>query len=78
MPEFIADGRTGFLVPPGDLQAMAERTIALLDDPLRAKQMGQAAFKMAASHSNRRFVAEHEAFYASLVRTPVEVPQFVR
>ncbi len=32
IPEVVADGETGFLRPPGDVEAMAEATLRLLDD----------------------------------------------
>ncbi len=39
--EVVVDGETGYLVPPGDERAMAQRIVQLLDDPARAKLMGQ-------------------------------------
>ncbi|GAC1466461.1 MAG: glycosyltransferase family 1 protein [Ktedonobacteraceae bacterium] len=39
----IADGETGFLVPPSDPQAVADRLYQLLMKPERCTQMGQAA-----------------------------------
>ncbi len=41
--EYIADGRTGVLVAPGDASAMAEATAALLRNPARRKALGEAA-----------------------------------
>ncbi len=43
IPEVIDDGRTGFLVPAGDAQALAARIIAMLDDDSRRRAMGEAA-----------------------------------
>ena len=40
--EAIAEGETGYLVPPGDDRAMAARVVALLGDPARARAMGEA------------------------------------
>lgn len=40
--EIVTDGETGLLAPAGDVEALAERLAALLDDPARARQMGQA------------------------------------
>jgi colanic acid/amylovoran biosynthesis glycosyltransferase len=40
--EIILDGRTGFLVPSGDIEAMAERLTRLADDPARAAAFGRA------------------------------------
>ncbi len=40
--ETVLDGETGFLVPPRDSRAIAERVIALLTDPALRRQMGNA------------------------------------
>jgi glycosyltransferase involved in cell wall biosynthesis len=42
-PEVVLDGSTGFLVPPGDVPAFAERTIRLLRDRELRKRMGEEA-----------------------------------
>ena len=38
----VEDGQTGFLVPPGDPAALAEKIAVLLQDPQRRKSMGDA------------------------------------
>ena len=43
IPEGIADGETGFLVPERDPEALAARIGALLADPALRQRMGQAA-----------------------------------
>ena len=42
LPEIVADGRTGILVPPGDVDALAGAIVALAGDPARAAAMGAA------------------------------------
>lgn len=59
--EIIEDGVTGFLVPVGDVEAVAERMRALLADPGRARSMGHKAAELVRD----RFRAE--AFLAALV-----------
>jgi len=44
MPEVIQDGKNGFLVPPGDSQALANRIILLLNDKVCLKQLGENAY----------------------------------
>jgi len=41
LPESIAHGESGWLVPPRDPAALAEGAIALLVDPARAREMGK-------------------------------------
>jgi glycosyltransferase involved in cell wall biosynthesis len=48
IPEMIADGVTGLLVPAGDERALAAALRSLLQDPARARQLGQAARAAAA------------------------------
>lgn len=43
IPALIEEGKTGFLVPPRDPEAMAEKLIPLIRDKARCKQMGEAA-----------------------------------
>jgi glycosyltransferase involved in cell wall biosynthesis len=41
IPEQVEDGGSGFLVPPGDTLAMAERLGKLLSDPVICGEMGE-------------------------------------
>lgn len=43
IPEALADGRSGLLVPPRDAAALAAALTRVLDNPARAAQMGAAA-----------------------------------
>ncbi len=43
LPEIVDDGRTGVLVRPGDVQALAGAVVTLVRDPERATAMGAAA-----------------------------------
>jgi len=42
-PEIVEEGVTGFLVPPADPAALAERLVTLLTEPDRRRRMGEAA-----------------------------------
>ncbi len=42
LPEIVADGETGLLVPPGDADALAGAIVALARDPERARALGAA------------------------------------
>jgi glycosyltransferase involved in cell wall biosynthesis len=42
MPELIEDGTTGYLIKPGDSEALADRLVQLLSNPDACIRMGQA------------------------------------
>ncbi len=46
LPEYIEQGKTGYVVPARDPQALADRIVALLRDAGMRKEMGEAAFRM--------------------------------
>jgi 1,2-diacylglycerol 3-alpha-glucosyltransferase len=45
-PEVVKDGETGFLVPPRDVNALAQATIRLLKNDKLRREMGENASKM--------------------------------
>lgn len=49
MPEIIEDGRTGWLVPPNNAEALADKLIVALRDRVRLRVMGGVARKVAAA-----------------------------
>ncbi|MEL6164321.1 MAG: glycosyltransferase family 4 protein, partial [Cyanobacteria bacterium J06628_3] len=46
-PEIVRDNETGFLVPPGDVTALADALLKLLSNRQLAEEMGQAGHKRA-------------------------------
>ncbi|MFJ2370799.1 glycosyltransferase family 4 protein [Microbacterium sp. NPDC087665] len=61
MSQYVAEGRTGHLVPLGDADAMAERLIGLLDDPQRAEAMGVAGRRQVEERFTTREMCAHLA-----------------
>jgi glycosyltransferase involved in cell wall biosynthesis len=43
MPDAVADGVTGYVVPQGDIQAMVEAVLRLLEDDSRCREFGRRA-----------------------------------
>lgn len=71
VPEIIADGMTGCLVPPEESGAIAAVLDDLLSNPERAKQMGLAGQKRLAAHfSQQKMVDATAALYRGLVGLP--------
>ena len=67
IPEVVADGETGLLVPPGEPEPLAEALNVLLRDPDRAEAMGQAGRKRAVSEFGWPAIAAQTAdLYAEL------------
>ena len=58
MPELVADGETGLLVPPDDAGALADALVRLLDDPPLAARFGAAARARAEERFSWDAVAE--------------------
>ena len=46
VPELIADGETGLLVPPRNPEAMAQAMLRMVENPTRAKAMARAGRKL--------------------------------
>jgi len=74
--EAIIDGETGYIVSPGDEDAMAMRIVKLLHDPKRAEAMG----KRGQVAVGERFSCEAQrdrtlALYDRLLDQPLQTPQ---
>jgi alpha-maltose-1-phosphate synthase len=68
IPEVVADGETGLLVPPDEPEPLADALNALLRDPDRAAAMGQAGRKRAVAEFGWQAIAAQTAeLYAELV-----------
>lgn len=64
VPELITDGETGFLVPPGDAMALADRLVVLLNDEPMRHAVGERARQWARSRfSLARHVADITNLY---------------
>ena len=68
IPEVVADGETGLLVPPDEPEALAESINTLTRDPERAKAMGAAGRERAATQFDWARIAGQTAdLYRSVV-----------
>jgi glycosyltransferase involved in cell wall biosynthesis len=65
----VEDGRSGVLVPAGDVGALAKALEALVDDQPRRAALGRAARARARAHfSAEAIVPRYEAVYRRLCR----------
>ncbi|MBI4484274.1 MAG: glycosyltransferase family 4 protein [Acidobacteria bacterium] len=68
IPDLVTEGVTGFLVPPGDPGALAEKVIRLLSDPVLRERMGRAGREAVTERfSARTMVREIRRVYDELL-----------
>jgi glycosyltransferase involved in cell wall biosynthesis len=71
IPEVVADGATGVLVPPRDPHALAEAIVRLLRDPAARQRMGDAGLaRVRERFTVERMVAETAELYRIVAGTP--------
>jgi len=58
IPEQVEDGKTGLLVPPGDVGKLAEACIQLLTNVNKAAKLGQLGYKKAMQEWNWEYIAD--------------------
>jgi glycosyltransferase involved in cell wall biosynthesis len=69
--DVIDDARSGFLVPPGDARALADRLRVLVDDPGRRAAMGEEARRITCARFDvAHMVDGYVALFSSLVAAP--------
>lgn len=70
VPEIVVDGTTGWLVPMGEAQPMADALMRLLSNPHEARAMGEAGRERVADTFTIQHTARKvEAIYHSLLQT---------
>ena len=67
IPEFIEPGRTGFLFPPGDADALAGIMVRLAKSPEILPDLAERSQALAERFSLHRMIDAYEAHYAALV-----------
>ncbi len=68
VPEIVASGRSGFVVPRADPSAMADAVITLLAAPVRAAEMGATGYRLLVERFDiDRAVESLEALYRSVL-----------
>jgi glycosyltransferase involved in cell wall biosynthesis len=66
IPDLVRHDETGYLVPPADEKALANGIKKLLDDPGRAKQMGQRGKEYCHQFSLEAMIAKLDDLYSDL------------
>lgn len=70
LPELNVDGETGFLCPLGDIDAMTEKTRAILSDDALQQHLAEGARRRAVEMFDQdRIVPMYEAYYEQALQT---------
>jgi glycosyltransferase involved in cell wall biosynthesis len=76
IPEWLDDGRTGVLVPPGDPRALARALVSVLAEPGRAETMGAEGRRQIERFSPESHLRQLLAVYEQAAgATPVAAPE---
>ena len=76
LPDLVQEAETGYIITPGDAQALADRTVLLTQDKELRKQLGQKARRFVMAHYTEEQVAgEIESIYRQLLE---EIPPSIR
>ncbi len=66
--DFLADGETGFLVPPGNPQKLAETMSLLMQNPELAQAMGKHNRELADSFTASKTASHYEKLYQDVLQ----------
>ena len=75
LPDLIEDLKTGLLVPPGDVQALAQAMAVLALSPALCEQMGAAGKRKVLAFQADTVIQTIEAAYARVLRYPHSPPK---
>ena len=68
LPEVVVEGETGYLLPVGDVDAMAARAIEILRDPAVQSRMGKRGREVAVNEfDENRIVPRYRALYERVI-----------
>ncbi|MBN2084310.1 MAG: glycosyltransferase family 4 protein [Anaerolineales bacterium] len=67
IPDAVVDGETGFLLPPQDVDGIAQAMIALAENPALSRTMGMAGRARAEALTWERFAGEQMDVYHSVM-----------
>lgn len=68
IPEIIKNNINGYLVQPGDVNAMSNKLVETLNNPARARQMGKIGRLIAQNHSIEESMNKYEDLYESTIK----------
>ena len=68
-PEIVKDGQNGYLTPPDNPAAMAEKILMLLSDPPLLEKLSQGARSSALAYSHHKVIGDLEKIYQRIIKS---------
>ena len=68
LSEVVEDGFSGYLCPLGDIDAMAEKAIHILEDKHRHQQFKQNAFEVSKKFDINNIIKDYESVYEEALK----------
>ncbi|NOZ49138.1 MAG: glycosyltransferase family 4 protein [Chloroflexi bacterium] len=73
LPELVENGHNGYLFPPGDAEALAQRMVHLMAQRDRWASMGRASRQIAAHHDLAATIGAYQAIYRQVLTAAATV-----
>ena len=70
LPEVIDNGVSGFLCPVGDIKAMADKAIHILEDDGRHKSFKEQAYESSKKFEMEKVISNYESLYSEVLIVP--------
>jgi glycosyltransferase involved in cell wall biosynthesis len=67
LPELVLEGQNGYLVTPGDPQALAEAVLRVLDKPILSQHFREVSLALSCAHAERFTFDRYEQLYSDLL-----------
>jgi glycosyltransferase involved in cell wall biosynthesis len=74
LPHLVTPGHNGWLFPPGDVAALADRLASVFDQPGALARMGAASRELITRHDVRSSLDRFETLYLTALGAPERLP----
>jgi glycosyltransferase involved in cell wall biosynthesis len=78
LPELVQDGGNGYLVPPGDPQAISNAVACILANQSKAQRMGVISMSIAQQHAQEYTFQAYEDLYQKTVKRMIQPVSGIR
>jgi glycosyltransferase involved in cell wall biosynthesis len=69
LTEVVVDERNGILIPPGDIPAISQAVLRLVDDPELRVRLGQAGVEIGKAHADEDILCAFDRVYLEIIES---------